>query len=253
MPVPSGFGARPFAHRGLHDRGKGRPENSLSSFDEAIRHGYAIELDVQISADGEAMVFHDYELDRLTDRTGRVDALTADALGSIPLGGGDGETIPTLSATLSRIAGRVPLLIEIKDQTGGFREGDHALESRVCEVVKDSGHAGACAIMSFNPFAAAHCARALPEVPVGIVSYDFEHPHDAHVDDAHRRALADLAHFADAGACFVSYGAGSLPRPEVAALRERGIPIYCWTIRSAEEARAALAHSDQVTFEGYLP
>ena len=129
------FWARPFAHRGLHDAA--RPENSLSAINAAVQAGYAIEIDVQPSSDGEAMVFHDYDLDRLTGETGPTKARTATELSSIALENSS-DTIPTLAAVLELIGGRAPLLIEIKDQSRAFVDTDGALERRVCEVVKSS-------------------------------------------------------------------------------------------------------------------
>lgn len=248
--IPPEFWARPFAHRGLH--GPGKPENSLAAIRAAVDAGYGVEFDVQPSADGEAMVFHDYTLDRLTGQTGRTDALSADALGGIGLKGTD-ETIPTLAQVLDLIGGRAAILLEIKDQTGDFGESDGALERRVCEVVRDSGHVGTTAIMSFNPHSLGPVREALPEACRGIVSYDFEHPNDAHVDAARRRELAALSHFDTYGCDFVSYGAASLPTIEAADLRTRGVPVFCWTVRSAEDAARVLRHSDQITFEGYRP
>lgn len=246
-----GFWSRPFAHRGLHDVKDGRPENGLAAFDAAIAGGYAIELDVQASAGGEAMVFHDYDLERLAEATGRVDARRAADLRAIPLRGGG--TIPDLATVLARIDGRANALIEIKDQTGAFGETEGALERRVCDVVRASGHAGACAVMSFNPHSVLAVKDAAPEIMRGLVSYDFEHPHDAHVDAAHRRALAAMA-MADACAVdFVSYGATGLSAAPVVALRSRGVPVFSWTIRSAAQAAAARAQCDQITFEGFLP
>ena len=251
MSLRPAFWSRPFAHRGLHDVGEGRPENGLAAFDAAIAHGYGIELDVQRSADGEAMVFHDYELERLTGGTGRTDALAADRLRETALTGGG--RIPDLSTVLERIAGRANVLIEIKDQSGGFGPTDGSLERRVCEIVRRGGHAATCAVMSFNPYAVLAAREAAPDIPRGLVSYDFEHPHDAHVDAAHRRALADLAMFDECGAAFVSYGAANLDAPPLAALRARGVPVFCWTIRSRAQADAARRRCDQITFEGFLP
>src|SRR3954469_19661549 len=103
--------ARPFAHRGLH--GEGRIENSRAAFAAAIAAGHGIELDVQASADGEAMVFHDAELGRLADARGALAAWSAAELGRFRLKD-TAETIPTLGEILGLIGGRVPLLIEVK-------------------------------------------------------------------------------------------------------------------------------------------
>lgn len=249
--LDSAFRARPFAHRGLHDVKDGRPENSLAAFDAAIARGYAIELDVQASADGEAMVFHDYRMDRLTGLAGRIDARDADDLRGAELRGGG--TIPDLATVLRRIDGRVPVLIEIKDQSGAFGPTDGGLERRVCEVVRAGGHGDTCAVMSFNPYSMLEARAAAPEIPRGLVSYDFEHPNDAHVAAHRRRELAAMTMADEVGTDFVSYGADGLASPAVVALREGGVPVFSWTIRSAEQAVAALARCDQITFEGFLP
>ena len=102
-----------FAHRGLH--GADRPENSLAAFTAAAARGLGMECDVQLTADDEAVVFHDFTLDRMTGQRGAVVERTAAALSAIPLAGG-GETIPSLRALLDVVAGRVPLLIELKSQ-----------------------------------------------------------------------------------------------------------------------------------------
>ena len=106
----------PVAHRGYHDRAAGRPENSLAAARAAIAAGYAIECDLQPSADGVPMVFHDYDLRRLTGVAGRIGGFTAAELAAMPLLGGD-EGIPTLAELLALVAGRVPLLIEIRTST----------------------------------------------------------------------------------------------------------------------------------------
>jgi len=248
--ISPNFWARPFAHRGLHSEGKA--ENSLAAIRAALDAEYAIEIDVQPSSDGEAMVFHDYELERLTGEVGRIDQRTASDLSQIPLSGGGGGIL-TLPKALEIIGGRVPLLIEIKDQSESFVRTDGALERRVCEIVKEAGCVDSCAIMSFNPFSAEHVRDTLPDIARGVVSYDYLHEHDAGVAADYRANLAALRWFEETGADFVSYGAASLPTPRTDALREAGVPVFCWTIRSPAQAAEALKHCDQITFEGYLP
>jgi len=248
--LPKEFWAQPFAHRGLHD--SEMPENSLSAIIAAAEAGYAIELDVQPSADGEAMVFHDYTFDRVAEATGRIDALKTEDVLAVTLKG-IGETIPTLAKVLECVAGRVPMLIELKDQSEAFTRTAGSLERRVCDVVRAAGQIDSCAIMSFNPFSADHVRQHLPEIARGVVSYDYEHPDDAHVDPSYRADLAALKWFDETGADFVSYGATSLPSKQTEELRLAGVPIFCWTIRSAAEAKTALQYSDQITFEGYRP
>lgn len=248
--IPKQFWAKPFAHRGLHDMMS--PENSLSAILAAVDAGYGIEIDVQPSADGEAMVFHDYTLDRMTDETGPTSARSTGELSSIKLGDA-AETIPTFETVLRALDGRAPILIEIKDQSRDFTRTDGALERRVCEIIRQFGKVETSAVMSFNPFSAGYVRDFLPEVARGVVSYDFEHPHDAHVPPEYRAKLAALDWFESVDADFVSYGAESLPTERTDALRQAGVPVFCWTIRSAEQAKRTLDHCDQITFERYLP
>lgn len=161
--LPPGFLSLPLAHRGLHERGRGVIENSRAAIIAAIEAGYGVELDLQLSADGEAMVFHDYELERLTGRPGLVAETRADALGEMTLTGGEG--VPTLGEILGLTAGRAPLLIEIKDQSRALAAMDGALERRVAQLLGE--YHGPVAVMSFNPHSVALMRDFAPQIPRG--------------------------------------------------------------------------------------
>lgn len=252
MPaLPAAFLARPIAHRGLHDRAAGVIENSASAFARAMAAGYGIELDLQLSADGVAMVFHDDTLDRLTDQTGPLRGRDAAALGRIALGGAAaGDTIPTLAEVLDQVAGRVPLLIELKDQSGGSGAGATDLEQAVAKTL--SGYRGDVAVMSFNPTMMAAMADLAPDLARGITSCAFE-PDDWPDLSAETCArLREIGSFEVVGASFISHDWHDLARPRVAALKARGVPILCWTVRSPEVEEVARQMADQITFEGYL-
>ena len=129
MTLAASFLRTPLAHRGLHDESAGVIENSARAFTAAISQGYGVELDVQLTADGKAVVFHDDHLARLTDRAEKTRDLSSAELSAITLSGSQ-DTIQTLPEILSLIGGRVPILIEIKDQDssmgpkmGPFRTG----------------------------------------------------------------------------------------------------------------------------------
>jgi glycerophosphoryl diester phosphodiesterase len=248
-PLPPAFLGPPIAHRGLHDRAAGAIENSRAAVRAAVEAGYGVEIDVQLSADGEAMVFHDDTLDRLTAERGALRARTAAELGRIALKDGR-ETIPTLGEILALIAGRSALLVEVKDQGGDLSaKGVGPLEARVAALL--AGYAGPVAAMSFNPASVAELARLAPGLPRGIVANaaaDYEEPD---LSPERRRALADLSDCAASGAAFVSYDWHALPTPTTARLRAAGAPVLCWTIRSAAEEASARRHADNVTFEGY--
>ena len=236
------------AHRGLH--GPGRAENGLAAFEAAAAAGYAVELDVQPSADGVAMAFHDDDLVRLTGAEGRVRDRDAAALGALPLRGG-GETVPTLAAALAAIAGRVPVVVEIKDQHGDMGPTDGGLEAAVARDL--AAYDGPAAAMSFNPHSVAAMARLAPDVPRGLVTSAYRAEDWPGLSAAARDRLRDAPDAGDHGIAFVSHQADDLDAPRVAELRAAGLAVLCWTIRSAEQEARARRYADAVTFEGYLP
>lgn len=150
----------PYAHRGLH--GKNIPENSLSAFRAAVEGGYGIELDVQLSSDGEVMVFHDESLLRMTGCDASLYSKSREELASLCLGASD-ERIPTLREVLSLVDGRVPLLVEIKS--------DHAV-FEVCRKTAEilDGYAGAYMVESFHPLAVNWFRKNRPTVVRGQLS-----------------------------------------------------------------------------------
>lgn len=246
--LPPAFLHAPLAHRGYHARHQGRPENSRAAFRAAVAAGYGIEMDVQVSRDGQAMVFHDDGLKRLTGVKGMVVERDAVDLGGIALLGGD-EGIPTLAQVLGLVGGRVALLIEIKDRHGTLVGTDGVLEAAVVRAL--DGYAGPVAVMSFNPGSIAEIARLAPHLSRGITSDPFD-PGDwspLAVATCHR--LRGIPDYDAVGASFISHKASDLGSARVAALRAQGAGVLCWTIRSAgAEARARrVAHN--VTFEGY--
>jgi len=247
IPLPEPFLRLPLAHRGLHDRAAGRVENTLQAAQAAIEAGYGIELDVQPSRDGVAMVFHDAKLDRLTGQSGRTDARDAVALQALPLSGGKGACIPTLRAFLELVAGRVPLLIELKDQSGGFGPEDPTLPAAVAHAIE--GYRGPLAVMSFNPHSVAHLARLAPKVARGLTTERFRA--GLRLSPARAASLSRMEMFDQVGASFVSHDRRSLDSAPVAAMRARGVPVLTWTITSAKQEAQARRFADNITFEGY--
>lgn len=242
MTLPAAFLARPLAHRGLHDARAGRIENGMSAFRAAAEAGCGVELDVQLSREGVAVVHHDATLGRLTDRSGPVREFTAEELSRMPLGG-TGDRIETLAAVLDTIGGRVPVLVEIKADGGGDIAG------AVAEAVEGRG---GVAVMSFDPHCIARMAKLAPRVPRGLTTCAFNGP-DAPGDAEARARLAAIADYHAVGACFVSHDHTDLGNPRLAELKAGGAAILCWTIRSPEAERAARQVADNITFEGYLP
>lgn len=248
IPLDPEFLRRPLAHRALHDLARGRPENSISAISAAIAVGYGIEIDVQPSSDGVPMVFHDYRLGRLTGEEGALRQRSAAELGALHLGGTQ-DTIPTLAAVLRRIAGRAPLLIEIKDQDGAMGPDVGPLERAVVAAL--AGYAGPVALMSFNPYSVTALRTAGATCPVGLVTSSYQPEHWPLLPEARRAALRAMTGIETLAPDFISHEAADLESPLVAALKARGLPVFCWTIRSPEAEAKARKIADNITFEGY--
>jgi glycerophosphoryl diester phosphodiesterase len=236
--------ARPIAHRGLHAKATGVLENTATAFQHAVDQNYAIECDLQITGDGDAVVFHDQTLDRLTDTKGLVRNHGTRALQAMKLSVGT-DRMQTLGELLDQVGGRVPLIIELKSHW----DGDVALALRALRVLET--YAGPYAIMSFDPDLIAAVADASPHTVRGITADRTVDPYYHHLNMQRRLAMRSLSHLARTKPHFVSYYFRDLPFAPVQVLRAAGHPIITWTIRSPEQARVALRYSDQVTFEGY--
>jgi glycerophosphoryl diester phosphodiesterase len=229
------IGEHVFAHRGLH--GPGVPENSPGAFASAVARGFGIECDIQRSSDGQPMVFHDWELDRLTAESGPVARRSAEQLGHIVLAGGS-DRIPTLRQLLDQVGGRVPLLIEIKS-----RRQMHV--NAVCMAVRRvlEGYRGPHAVMSFDPRVSRWFAVHSPATVRGLVVT--EENGRAPVGRIKRRLALWQAR-----PDFLAYDIRDLPSRFAAAQRRRGLPVASWTVRSPELRERAARHADAPIAEG---
>ena len=225
---------RPIAHRGFHDLNRARWENSPAAFRAAVEAGFAIECDVQPLADGQVATFHDDDLTRLTGRDGSIRSLGAGDLEGLRLGGTP-DAPQTLEATLDLVAGRVPIVIELK----GFGPGQDDFAERVAAAL--DGYDGHAAVMSFDQFLVRDLRGAVPDRPCGLTA---EGTREAQLD-THRRIADEVD--------FISYGVNDLPNPFVEAFRATGRPVITWTVRTAEQRELTRRHADQMTFEGFDP
>lgn len=227
MSLPLAFMDRPIAHRGLWRTGKA-PEDSLAAFQAARGKGYAIELDVQLSADGEAMVFHDEILDRLTASAGLLEERTADDLAALRILGSD-QTIPTLAQALS-VIGDTPVLVELKTPCG--QEG--LLEARVAKLL--ARHAGPAAVLSFNPDALAWMAAHAPKIARGL-----------NASTPEQLAMAERAR-----ADFLSVSLDLTRHEGLQAWRRMGEAL-AWTCRTPADYARIKSLVEAVMFEGFDP
>lgn len=229
--------AQPFAHRGLH--GAGAVENSLSAFRAAVAVGHGIELDIQLAANDEPMVFHDDHLDRLTAETGAVSERTGRELAGIRLFGTE-DTIPSLAEVLALVAGRVPLLIEIKSVGPNV--------NHVCLAVRRAleGYVGTAAVMSLDERVPAWFHEHAKRIPRGLVVSE---PPVSKLIDRIRARVDVLRQLRRSRPDFVAYDLRDIQSPLVTRLRRRGIPVLAWTIRTPSEARLGLNHADEIIYE----
>jgi glycerophosphoryl diester phosphodiesterase len=238
--------ARPLAHRGLHDASAGVIENTASAFAAAIAGGYGIECDLQISADGEAMVHHDDALGRLTEGSGRLAEMSAAAIRQVRFKA-SADLILTLGELCELVDGRTAVVLELKSRF----DGDRRLAQRAVEVL--TSYKGPVAAMSFDPALVAAVRAISPRLPRGIVA-------QRHYDDwpglppALRRRMTYLLHLLRTRPHFIAYAIKDLPAlAPLAARMILRLPLLTWTVRSEDERRRATAYADQMIFEGWRP
>jgi glycerophosphoryl diester phosphodiesterase len=224
-----------FAHRGLH--GPGVPENSLAAAEGAIARGMGIECDIQRSSDDHPMVFHDWELARLTGAAGETGQLPAAVLEELSLLGTDQHPVK-LATFLEKVAGRVPLLIEIKSLPGYDVEWTCASVAWLLDTYQ-----GAAAVMSFDPRVPEWFVINAPGVPRGLVGTDS-------YENGFEGVWRDPQVLAAAQPDFLAIDVRDLTRPEAAAWRAGGHPLLTWTVRSPETRALGLAQADALIAEG---
>jgi len=248
LNAPAWLTARPIAHRGLHGEARGLVENTRAAAKAAIARSYAIECDIQRTRDDEAVVFHDFTLERLTRATGRVDHHLADDLAAVAFRASN-ETVPRLSAFLELIAGRTPLIIEIKS---GF-DGDERLAARLLEVLAD--YPGPAAVKSFDPAVLAFLRIAGIDRPLGLVA-QARYSADEWPELTQRQQVefGTLSAFSSVRPDFLSWHVGDLPHATPELCRSGiGLPVMTWTVRSEEDRTRAAIWADQMIFEGFEP
>ena len=224
-----------YAHRGLHSAGV--PENSRAAAEGAMSRGMGIECDIQMSRDNVPLVFHDWELDRLTAERGKVAGRTAEELCRIALME-TAQTIWPLRALLDLIAGRVPLLIEVKAQP-------HLSVAEPCIAIAEvlAGYDGLLAVMSFDLRVGEWFAKHAPDVVRGLVITDT-------LDHGYRSAWRAPHALERAAPDFLASDVRDIPNALTALWRESGRPLLTWTVRSPETRARGIAHADALIAEG---
>jgi glycerophosphoryl diester phosphodiesterase len=240
--------ARPIAHRGLHDAAAGAIENTASAFTAAIAGGYGIETDLQISADGEAMVHHDDALGRLTEGSARLADMTAAEIKAVRFKA-SADRILTLGELCELVGGRVPLLLELKSRF----DGDLRAVKRAAAVL--ANYAGPVAAMSFDPSLIEALRTLAPKLTRGIVAErHYAHHEWDGMPAGEKRRMAFLLHAWSTRPQFVASSVKDLPAaaPLLAHWIFR-LPLLTWTVRSEADRKLAARWADQIIFEGWRP
>ena len=248
MRAPDWLTARPVAHRGLHDISRGVVENMPGAVTAAIAGNFAIEVDLQLSRDGEAMVHHDARLGRLTDGDAKLADMTASELRAVRFKQ-TGERMMTLGDLCDLTAGRVPLVLEMKSDFSGNR----ALVPRMAHVL--GAYRGPVAAMSFDPDLVMAVRETMPDLVRGIVAQrSYDDDYWSHVPQAKRDHMLQLRHGFRTQPHFVAYWVNQLPAPAPWVARNLfGCALLTWTVRTPEQRARAARHADQMIFEGFVP
>ena len=247
--APDWLTARPIAHRGLHSKQSGLVENTPAAAAAAVAKNYAIECDIQRTKDGEAVVFHDFTLDRLLRAEGVVDAFRTNELGQLSYKDCD-QRIVSLPDFLARIGGRSPVIVEIKSRY----DGDMRLADRAMAAV--AAYAGPACLKSFDPAVLVHLRGAGAACPLGLVA---QARYDARAEWAglpqdRRASFADLRDFPLARPDFLSWSFADLPHAVPMLCRSGiGMPVITWTVRSRESLVHGKLWADQIIFEDFEP
>lgn len=237
--------ARPVAHRGLHDAAAGVIENTPSAFRAAIAGNYAIECDLQVSGDGEAMVHHDDALGRLTDGIGSLAVLSTAELKRVPFKATTDRML-TLGELCDLVGGRVTLFLELKSHF----KGDLRLAERAADVL--AGYRGHVALMSFDPEPIARLKIVAPGLTRGLVAQRRDQANRNEKESSH--GSQHVRHALAAGLQFLAYRVKDLPSalPFIARNVLR-LPLLTWTVRTPEDRERAQRWADQMIFEGFRP
>jgi glycerophosphoryl diester phosphodiesterase len=246
--APDWLTARPVAHRGLHDSARGIIENMPGAAQAAVDGNFAIECDIQLSADGEAMVHHDDALGRLTDGAGTLLGLTAAELQAVKFRDTQ-ERMMTLGDLCALVQGRVPLVIEVKSHF----DGDRKLVTRMAQIL--ATYRGPVVGMSFDPDQVLALRELMPQLPRGIIAERrYDEADWPQATPEQRRGMLHLRHAFRTRPDFVAYCVDDLPAAAPWIARHVfGLPLLTWTVRTPEQRQRAARYADQMIFEGFRP
>ena len=234
------FYGKSIAHRGLYEADQSVPENSLSAFYLAVKNGYGIELDVQLTRDGRVVVFHDDTLKRACGVDKRVDELDYDELSKLTLFETN-ERIPLFYEVLRSIGDKTPLIVELK--TCKRRK---ELCQKTYELL--SAYNGTYCIESFDPFIVKWFRFHAPHTLRGQLT---QTPGDFAGSDTSKAVgfiLGNVLFDFLARPHFIAHKTGA-KTPAVRLAEAAGAMKVSWTVRNKKDEQ----NCDVIIFEHYRP
>lgn len=242
MTVEDWLTAGPIAHRGFYEVDGGAPENSLAAFRRAVTHRVPFEFDVQLTADGSVIVWHDAVLPRRGGGDVPVREATGADVREVRLDGSD-ERIPSLTDVLGAVDGAVPIVVDLRRWRLDLQG---QLERSVADGLR--AYAGPVAVQSFDPTAVHRLRRLLPDVPVGQASGELRSA-NAVVAALGRTMLTNAVTHPD----FVTYELTRLPSFWASLWRDRGVPILAFPVDDERDEERARRLADNFFFAHYVP
>lgn len=224
------------AHRGIHDN-KNIYENTLESFELAIKKGYIIELDIRITKDKQIVVFHDNNTKRITKQNNIVEESTYQELNNQNI-----IHIPLLSEVLELVSGKVPLLIELK-QTNKVGE----LENLFMKIMKK--YKGKYAIQSFNPNVLYWFKRNYPKVLRGQLASKYN---KQKISTIKKAILSNMLLNIFTKPNFISYKYNELSVSKINKYKKKNIHLIGWTITNEREFNHYKQYYDNLICEQSL-
>ncbi len=241
---------RPFeqqyiAHRGLFNNETEAPENSLPAFRKAVENGYGIELDVQLTSDKKLVVFHDADLKRICGVDKPLQSCTFEELQRYRLANSE-ERIPLFSDVLKTVAGKVPLIVEVKP------EGDWKGAVRSAAELLDN-YDGVFCVESFRAEAVGWFRKNRPDWIRGQLSMDYFKWHSKQPFIA-KLALSDLCLNCVSRPDFIAYDHRYAYRLSYRLLRKL-FPVenVAWTVKNEEELLKAKKVFQCIIFDSFIP
>ena len=225
------------AHRGLHN--DIYPENSLGAYENAIKYGFAIELDIRVLKDGNLVIFHDDNLNRMCGINKKLENITLEEMKEYKLKNTE-YTIPTLQEVLTLVDGKVPIMMELKPVSRKMK-----ITQRVYDVIKD--YKGDIAVKSFNPLYMLWYKKNAPQILRGMLSSYF---HNTNLPKIYRFLIKRLTFYDRIKPDFISYDFTNLPNKYI---KNKNTPILAWTITSPQEEMEAMQFANNIIFQDYIP